>query len=86
MHYRTTSTDFALACGAWAATVLTFLAAALVLILGGGRWGIYVAEVGCGLSALAAVVHIRYYSARLSELVRNMGREEIPASRLQSVP
>lgn len=70
MQDRSTSTYAVVAWSLWALTALLFITGFTVLALGGGRWGIFVAEVACGVSAFAAVMHIRYYAARGFDLIR----------------
>ena len=85
---RTTSTDQVVAGVAWAVTVLVYVVAGLFLLHGAWKGAIFIAEVACGLSAYAAVRHLKCYAVRICGLVRRVdqrvaGREaEVPLQRI----
>lgn len=57
----------------WATTALMLLVAWTAWILGGPEhayFALLVAETACATSAVAAVLHLRCYSARICRLVR----------------
>ena len=88
MIERTTSTDQVIAGSLWALVVLLYISAGLLLLHGSGLAGVLVAEIACGVSAYAAVRHLRVYAVRACELVRRVdkrlaGREaEVPLQRI----
>jgi hypothetical protein len=74
MMERTTSTDLAVAYALWA-TVGLLLAASWVAspLAAAPDWvGRQVGYTACIVSAIAAVVHIRYYTIRVCRLIRNL--------------
>lgn len=65
-----------MAAAAWLATTLLLLMAWAAWILGEEKhiyFAILVAETACVLSAVAAVLHLRCYAARICRLVRVTG-------------
>lgn len=74
MIERIISRDAVMAYTLWAVTVLTFICAGVVLAHDHLAWGVFLAEVACGISAFAAVMHIRFYAVRACELIRNIVR------------
>ena len=71
MIERIVSRDAVMAYTLWAVTVLTFICAGIVLAHDHLAWGVFIAEVACGISAFAAVMHIRCYAIRACELIRS---------------
>lgn len=70
----------------WAATAVLFTAAASAFLLWESHWSILVAEVACGLSAFAAVRHIKTYIAQALEETRNAFDLGVDAGRLGGIP
>lgn len=84
MIERTTSTDQVIAGALWAGVALLYISAGLLLLHGSGLAGVLVAEIACGVSAYAAVRHLRCYAVRACELVRRL--DDRIASREAEVP
>jgi len=65
-----------MAASSWAATALVLLIAWAVWVIGGQDHiftAILIAETACVLSAIAAVMQLRCYAARICRLVRTSG-------------
>ena len=89
MIERTTSLDQVIAVALWSAVALLYVTAGILILHGEGYAGIFVAEVACGLSAYAAVRHLKSYAVRACELVRRLDdriasreRAEVPVQRV----
>lgn len=72
MVERTTSTDKVIAGFLWLTVANLYIAAGVLMLL--DRWlvAILVAEMACGVSAYAAVRHLRCYHIRVCELLRRV--------------
>lgn len=88
MFERSTSTDTVVAGVTWAVVVGLYIIAGGILALGELGLAILVAEVACGVSAYAAVRHIRCYVVRMCELLRRIDarrQEPDPSVPLQRI-
>lgn len=70
---------------AWAATVVLYLVAGVVMLTGHWLAAIFIAEVACGVAAYAAVRHLRCYAARICHKIDETALER-DVARLTGVP
>ena len=73
-------------CGvAWSVTVLLYATAGAIMLLGNWLAAIFIAEVACGVSAFAAVQHLRTYAMRICHRIDETALER-DVARLTGVP
>lgn len=85
MIERTTNLDAVISGIFWTAVVMLYAVAAMLMLYGAPHAGIIVAEIACGVSAYAAVRHIKIYAVRGCELLRRVDAR-IESGRHSEVP
>ena len=70
----TISTNQVATAVAWTVVAVLYVVAGGFMLSGYWQAAIFIAEVACGVSAYAAVRHLRCYAARICDLIRRSDR------------
>ena len=85
LNNRTIEMNRVVAGVAWAFTAGLFVVAGVLMVVGHWMAAIFLAEVACGVSAYAAVRHIRVYAARILRRIDELGLD-VDMRRVATLP